>query len=170
MDSVFKTLFGTLHMSGGHIRFNGSFVKRLPMPNYFPLSLSYLGKINQFLSQLIYEQNNLLFNSQEIAKYHNFFLNLSDTLVSFLYLQKILDKTKFKNLLKLLNQPPKPPEIFQLEFKYLTPRFNLPKFKIYSEQELQLNLISIENSYKSLNDNKILFKEINELTNQDFHL
>jgi len=142
----------------------------LPMPENFPESLSHLGKINQFLSQLIYEQSNLLFNSQKIAKYHNFFINLSDTLVSFLYLHKILDKTKFKNLLKLLTQPPEPPEDFQLEVKYLTPRFNLPKFKIYSEQELRLNLLSIENSYKFLNDNKILINEINELTNQDFHL
>jgi len=42
---------------------------------------------------------------------------------------------------KIVNQPQ---ETFQdLEFKYLTPRFNLPKFKIYSEQELQLNLLSI---------------------------
>jgi len=57
-----------------------------------------------------------------------------------------------------------------IEFKYLTPRFNLPKFKIYAEQELQLNLLSIENSYKSLNDNKILINEINELSKQDLHV
>ena len=39
MDSVFKTLFGTLHMSSGYLRFNGSFIKRLPMPNFFPRSI-----------------------------------------------------------------------------------------------------------------------------------
>jgi len=168
MDSVFKTLFGTLHMAGEYLRFNGSFVKRLPMPDNFPESLSYLGKINQFLSQLRYEQNNQLISTQKIAKYHNFFLHLSDSLVSLLYFKKVLSKTKNKNLLEILTQPQ---ETFpDIEFKYLTPRFSLPKFKIYSEQELQLNLLSIENSYKSLNDNKILFKEINELTNQDFHL
>jgi len=165
LDSVFKSLFGTLHMSGGHIRFNGSFIKRLPMPNYFPLSLSYLGKINQFLSQILNEQNNLLFNSQEIAKYHNFFLNLSDSLVSLLYFKKVLSKTKNKNLLEIFTRPP---ETFQdIEFKYISPRFNLPKFKIYSKQELQLNLNSIKKLYKSLNNNITLINEINELSKQD---
>ena len=168
MDSVFKTLFGTLHMSGGHIRFNGSFIKRLPMPENFPESLSYLGKINQFLSQILNEQSNLLLNSQEISKYYNFFTNISDSLVSLLYLKELLDKPKLTNLLKL---PTQPLEFFpNIEFKYLSPRFNLPKFKIYSEQELQLNLLSIINSYESLNDNKSLINEINEQSKQDLLL
>ena len=88
-------------MSGGHIRFNGSFIKRLPMPENFPESLSYLGKINQFLSQILNEQSNLLLNSQEISKYYNFFTNISDSLVSLLYLKELLDKPKLTNLLKL---------------------------------------------------------------------
>lgn len=152
-------------MSGQYLRFNGSFIKRLPMPENYPKSLSYLGKINQFLSQILNEQNNLLFNSQEIAKYHNFFLNLSDSLVSLLYFKKVLSKTKNKNLLEIFTRPP---ETFpDIEFKYISPRFNLPKFKIYSNQELQLNLNSIKKLYKSLNNNITLINEINELSKQD---
>ncbi|MCK4381880.1 MAG: Eco57I restriction-modification methylase domain-containing protein, partial [Candidatus Lokiarchaeota archaeon] len=49
INLVFKALYGTLHMSGGYLRYNGSFIKKLPMPESFPTSLSYLGKIIQFL-------------------------------------------------------------------------------------------------------------------------
>ena len=167
MDSVFKTLFGTLHMASGYLRFNGSFIKRLPMPEKFPEALSYLGKINQFLCQILYEQDNLLFNFQEITKYHNFFLNLSNSLVSLLYLKDHLDKPQFTNLMKLLTRPQK---IFpDIEFKFISPRFNLPKFKIYSKKELQLNLQLIKKSYKSLNNDKTLINEINKLTKQKIY-
>jgi len=67
-----------------------------------------------------------------------------------------------------LSKTTQTPETFQdLEFKYLTPRFNLPKFKIYSKQELQLNLNSIKKLYKALNNNIALINEINELSKQD---
>ena len=152
-------------MSGKYLRFNGSFIKRLPIPDILPKSLSHLGKINQFLSQILNEQNILFVNSHEIAKYHNFFLNLSDSLVCLLYFKKNLWKTN-QNLLELLTQESLP----EIEFKFLTPRFNLPKFRIYSKEELQLNLRSIKNSYKSLIDSKTLINEMNQLNSQDFHL
>ncbi|MFX1339205.1 MAG: Eco57I restriction-modification methylase domain-containing protein [Promethearchaeota archaeon] len=165
IDSIFKTLFGTLHMSGKYLRFNGSFIKRLPMPDNLPKSLSYLGKINQFLSQILNEQNNLFINSSEIATYHQFFLNLSDSLVYFLYFKKKFGKT-YENLLELLTQNNFP----DLEVKFLNPQSFLPKFKRYSKEELHLNLLSIKNSYESLIDNKTLINEMNGLDNQDFHL
>ena len=162
MDKVFKTLFGTLHMSGAYLRFNGSFIKRLPMPKTFPKSLSYLGIINQFLSQILNERSNFIVNTKEIVKYHHFFLNLSDSLVLLLYLRDLLEKPILTNILKLQTQPQK--SFPDIEFKYLSPRFKLPKFRIYSKKELQLNLNSIKKSYKSLNDNMALIDEINELT------
>lgn len=168
MNSVFKTLFGTLHMSGAYLRFNGSFIKRLPMPGYYPESLSYLGKINQFLSQILYDQNNTSFKHQEVEHYLNFFSNLSDSLVSLLYLKELLDKPKLTNLLKFLTQPQ---EILpDIECKYSLSRFDLPQFKIYSKEELKLNLLSIENSYKSLNNKIMLINEIYELSEQDLFL
>ena len=168
MNSVFKTLFGTLHMSGAYLRFNGSFIKRLPMPGYYPESLSYLGKINQFLSQILYDQNNTSFKHQEVEHYLNFFSNLSDSLVSLLYLKELLDKPKLTNLLKFLTQPQ---EILpDIECKYSLSRFDLPQFKIYSKEELKLNLLSIENSYKSLNNKIMLNNEIYELSEQDLFL
>ena len=167
MDSVFKTLFGTLHMAGNYLRFNGSFIKRLPMPDYYPKSLSYLGKINQFLSQLIYDKKNEYLDRQEVANYLKFFIKLSNSLVSLLYLNNLFDNYKFTNLMELLTRRL---EIFpDIECKYLSPRFDLPKFKIYSKKELQLNLQLIKKSYKSLNNDEMLINEINKLTKQKIH-
>ena len=131
------------------------------MPRYFPESLSYIGKINQFLSQIVYEQNNKLFRHQDVSNYLNFFTNLSDSLVSLFYLQKILDKTKYKNLLKFLTHPE---EILpNIECKYLFSRFDLPKFKIYSNNELKLNLHSIKNLFELLNKDLKLISEMSEI-------
>ena len=32
INTAFNALYGTLHMSGGYLRYNGSFIKNLPMP------------------------------------------------------------------------------------------------------------------------------------------
>ncbi|TFF97141.1 MAG: hypothetical protein EU540_09155 [Promethearchaeota archaeon] len=96
MDIVFKTLFGTLHMSGGFLRFNGSFIKRLPIPNKLPSSLSNLGKILSILSQLKYEiqeKPNLNFikslNLSDFDQQINFFLELTNSLVNTLYFDQL---------------------------------------------------------------------------------
>ncbi|MFX1494657.1 MAG: Eco57I restriction-modification methylase domain-containing protein, partial [Promethearchaeota archaeon] len=47
INLAFKSLFSSLHMAGGYLRINGSFIKRLPLPNIFPTSISRLGKIIQ---------------------------------------------------------------------------------------------------------------------------
>ncbi len=168
MDSIFKALFWSLHMSGGYLRFNGSFIKRLPIPESFPISLSYLGKINQVLSQILMEQNMLFFSSQEIEMCHTFFLNLSNSLVRLVYVKELFDNTKISNLLKLLTHPQ---EILpNIEFKFLFPKFSLPKFKLYSKKELELNLRSIMNSYKFLSKNQQLVFEIDEIANRVFKL
>jgi hypothetical protein len=129
--------------------------------------LKSLNVLKERICQILYEQSDLLLNFQEITKYHNFFLNLSNSLVSLLYLKDHLDKPQLPNLLKLLTRRL---EIFpDIECKYLSPRFDLPKFKIYSKKELQLNLQLIKKSYKSLNNDKTLINEINKLTKQKIY-
>jgi hypothetical protein len=137
------------------------------MPDILPESLSSLGKINQFLSQLIIEQSNFLTNSQEIVNYYNFFINLCDTLVTLLYLKEHFNKSKMTTLFELLTQSEK--DFPNIGFKYSIPRFDLPKFKTYSSRELKLNLLSIENFYESLSNNLMLINEMNEFNKQDFY-
>ena len=147
MNLVFKTLFGTLHMSGGYMRFNGSFIKRLPMPKEFPNSLNYLGRINQFLSQLIYDYNSGLIkdkeiNITEIGKYSNFFKELTNLLVEVLFLKDFDDNdnqnhTSLKQILYKKNLFP------EIQVKYNNTNFSLPKFEIYQKKERTDNINKI---------------------------
>jgi len=168
MDSVFKTLFGTLHMSSGYLRFNGSFIKRLPMPSYFPLSISYLGKIMQFLSQLYYE---LLINSnpelledivlKNIERFLEFFRDLGNSLVEFLFMKNFIKKPNqdFLLLKKLTDSDYIFPDI---DSKYIFTRFNLIRIQ---KLELQSTLHAIENTYLKLKNSSKLFNEIERIKN-----
>jgi len=158
INTVFNALYGTLHMSGGYLRYNGSFMKTLPMPESFPTSLSYIGKIIQFLSQLRYE---LLQESidevklLEIEKLIDFYQNLTNSLVAQLYLQF----EPYDELNKLLNSPNSVPNIKIKNFKC---RFDLPKYLTYSKEELKETLNQINNSFNFLYGNSKLVDQINK--------
>ncbi len=176
MDLVFKTLFGSLHMASGYLRFNGSFVKRLPIPKKLPRSLSQIGKLLQILSHLQYDLNTVRqgsFNSLDlsffkekdwidIGLYLNFFKKLNDSLVKLLYLENYYLKShkNFKQLRDLLYS-----KRFHLEtpFKFILPRFHIPKYKTFNLKELESILVKIKNFYNTLIKNKILMDEINEI-------
>lgn len=143
VNQIFKSLYGTLHMSGGYLRINGSFIKRLPVPNYLPVSLSYLSKILQFLSQLRYEllqkpilpsPNKIKFN--EIETYIKFYEEFSNTLVNHIYFgtQNENGSIDAKDL----------PNI---EFKFIKSYYKFPRFESYSNEELVLNLNKISLFY-----------------------
>jgi len=158
INTVFNALYGSLHMSGGYLRYNGSFIKNLPMPERFPTSLSYLGKINQFLSQLKFEllqepidEIQLL----EIEKLLAFYQSLTNSLVAQLYLQY----EPYNELNNLLNSPNLVPNI---EIKNFRLRFDLPNYLTYLKEELKENLNQISNSFKFLYDNSKLVDQINE--------
>ena len=158
INTVFNALYGTLHMSGGYLRYNGSFIKNLPMPDRFPTSLSYLGKILQFLSQLRFE---LLqepideIDLFEIEQLLDFYQNLTNSLVTQLYLQF----ESYDELNKLLNSPNSIPNIKINNFKC---RFDLPKYNTYLKEELKENLNQVNNSFNFLNDNSKLVHQINK--------
>ena len=97
LDVVFKTLFSSLHMAGGYLRFNGSFIKRLPILKEFPQIFSLIGKLLQFLSQLSYDINSGLREeyrdlSEQIKKWTDFFSNLANSLVQLLFFKDYLNK------------------------------------------------------------------------------
>jgi len=158
INSVFKALYGTLHMSGGYLRFNGSFIKKLPMPEVFPISLSYIGKIIQFLSQLRFEllqEPNDEIQLLEIEKLLDFYQNLTNSLVAQLYLQF----EPYDELSKLLNSHNSVPNIKIKNFKR---RFALPKYLTYLKGEIKENLNQINNSFNFLYGNSKLVDQINK--------
>jgi len=158
INLVFKALYGTLHMSGGYLRFNGSFIKKLPMPEIFPTSLSYLGKIIQFLSQLRFEilqEPNDEIELLKIEKLLNFYQSLTNSLVAQLYLQF----EPYDELNKLLNSPNSVPNVQIKNFKC---RFDLPNYLTYLKGELKENLNQINNSFNLLCGNSKLVKQINK--------
>lgn len=181
LDSVFKTLFSTLHMGGGYLRFNSSFIKRLPLPRKFPVFLSQLGKILQLFSQLKYDleinkpkiaKNPELerFNSQyynEINGYLKFFNRLSDSLVNLLfldefYLESNLDYNILRDLFDLKIEPQKVP------YKFLIPRFDINNNKIYSLNELESILTEINKLYNRLHNNTDLLNQLDEVSKYIF--
>ena len=160
IDTVFKLMYGTLHMSGGYLRVNGSFIKRLPLPDQIPHSISYLGKILQFLYQLNYEftsKNRLnIFKGisiQTIKKNIEFYEDLTNSLINQLYLKR----DGFKTLDRILNSPNKFPEII---IKYFIPRFNLSKFETYDKEELDNYYYKINQTFEILSKETNLMKQI----------
>ena len=157
MNKIFNGLYGTLHMAGGYLRYNGSFIKRLPMPPSMPISLAHIGRIMQFLSQLKYEQKNsknlqnLIAN--KISDLIEFFGRLSNEMVDYLY----LELSNRKEIANLLNSN----EIFpKVNFKYFLPRFNLSRYQCYNLDELENIINEIYDFYYKFSHNKDLLEEI----------
>ena len=181
MDFIFKTLFSSLHLAGGYLRFNGSFIKRLPIPKMLPPTLSEIGKILQFLSQLLYDLNSArqgsftnpiisFFNEKkekEIILYLNFFKKLNNSLVDLLYLEKYYLKSNkhYNHLRELLNSTK---VIIETQNKYILPRFHLQNYKTFKMDELEPVLAEIKDLYKTLIIDEILINEINDIINNNY--
>ncbi|MFX0038093.1 MAG: class I SAM-dependent DNA methyltransferase [Promethearchaeota archaeon] len=176
MNSIFKTLFSTLHMAGGYLRFNGSFIKRLPLPRKFPIFLSQLGKILQLLSQLKYDLDSYESESikktelekfkckyyNEITIFLNFFNKLSNSIVKLLfldefYLKSNLNYNKLRDLLDLKI------ETLKIPFKFVIPIFEVKNYKIFTLNELDSILSEINRFYNRLFNNKDLLIQLDNI-------
>ncbi len=182
MDSVFKTLFSTLHMSGGYLRFNGSFVKRLPMPIKFPMFLSQLGKILQILSQLKYDNDSnkpVIVKDPELerdlSKYYNkintylrFFNRLSNSLVKLLYLDDFYLKSNINyNILRdMLDSKI---ESQKIPYKFIISIFDVTNYENYSLNELNSILTKINQLYTQLHDNIDLTNQLDHIIKNSFY-
>ncbi len=181
MDLTFRSLFGTLHMSGGYLRYNGSFIKRLPMPNKFPAFLSQLGKMLQLISQLKYDFDSYrpeIVNNPELDRikkkyykglnsYFNFFNRLSNSLVKLLYfddfyLKSNLDYNILREMLDLKIEPQKVP------YKFLIPRFNINNYELYQLNELDDILAEINKLYNQLYNNMDILNQIDDIIKNNF--
>ena len=142
------------------------------MPNHFPVSLAYLGKIIQFLSQLKYDMRKKpilkVFENisiEHIEKYLRFFLSLSNSLVILLYFEKDYSVNSYKLLHKILILKTSFPNI---EFEFILKYFNIPKFK--TNKDLKSILLNIENLFLKFSNEKNLILEMEEIQQKKFLL
>ena len=160
INLVFKTLFSSLHMAGGYLRINGSFIKRLPLPEKFPTSISRLGKILQFLFQFKSDFLEIDYfdppRGVEISlleKMLCFYKKFSNSIINGIYLKE-KDSEELENIINFVNYLPK------IQLKYFVREYNLPKYDIYRKQETESIFNSILNSYNDLSTNKKILEQI----------
>lgn len=179
MDTIFKILFSSLHMAGGYLRFNGSFIKRLPVPQKFPLTLSFLGKIFSILSQLQYDfhsSNKLKTPALKpiLHKYQGKITNflkttkvITNSLVNLLYFDKLyLESNKdFHEVREFLNSDIRDRS---LQLKYLLPRFKIEKYITFSAEELDLNFYKIRDFLDGMLETDGLFNQMKEILNFNY--
>ncbi len=158
MNLVFSTLFSTLHMSGGYMRFNGIFIKRLPMINNLNKPLARLGMILQFLNQFKYEiqtmgNSELLkyFKNENVEKQLIFYENLSNSLVYQLFLPKESNHL-FNKIMKSEDCIP------SIKFKFFDNFYTNLEDNTYTNEEITKNLREINKSYLELNKSLKLIK------------
>ena len=181
MDKIFKILFSSLHLAGGYLRFNGSFIKRLPIPDSFPFSISIIGKILQILTQLKFdldcENLNLKleeFNlkkkyKQEIVNLISFFSNLNNALVKLMYLDEYFLKSNIDY--SVVREFLFSKFTIKISFKYLLPRFNVLKYESFQLNELESVLVAIKKFYNLIISDKVLVNQFNDILFKDcFHL
>ena len=150
LNTIFKTLFGTLHMSGGYMRINGSFIKSLPIPLDIPEYLGRISKILHFLTQLkIDSYYNKSFNPffkvdlERINQKLSFYQDLSNLIVNHLY--ELIDDNLNYDILRISEN-----SLPDLSFKYFYPYYNHPQYKLYSTEETIYNYRKIEKNYTFL--------------------
>lgn len=151
VNTLFKSLYGTLHMSGGYLRINGSFIKKIPIPEFLPESLSRISKIIHFLTQLNHEiLSNGGFNSIDFINIK--FLKkcladldlLSDSIVNRLY--NISQRGSNIEKISIISE-----NIPEFEFKFIHPYYTHEQFITYSRDELNTNYEKIMNWYSKKN-------------------
>ncbi|MFX0026628.1 MAG: Eco57I restriction-modification methylase domain-containing protein [Candidatus Hermodarchaeota archaeon] len=160
INLAFKTLFSSLHMAGGYLRINGSFIKRLPLPDIFPTSISRLGKILlflfQFKSDFIEIEQFESSGGVEISfleKMIRFYKKFSNSLINGIYLKEAGSK-ELENMINYINYLPK------IQIKYFVQGYDLPKYEIYRKQEIESIFNSILNTYFNLSTNNKILEQI----------
>ncbi|MEJ2295630.1 MAG: TaqI-like C-terminal specificity domain-containing protein, partial [Candidatus Lokiarchaeota archaeon] len=158
INTLYKSLFGTLHMSSGYLRFNGSFIKKLPVPKKIPLIISTLGRILHFLYQLrleLIKQSKLLklieINPDKFTLLLDFYENLTNNYVENLYLNSQIKNNLFEKNLSVKNFP-------EFKFKLIGSKHYNSNFDYYSEDEINLILGNI---YKFYNENHKIISAFN---------
>lgn len=167
IDNLFKNLYNSLHMSGGYLRFNASFIRTIPIPDTLPSSSANIGKILQFLYQYQYDTLNSQnfhdgLTTSQFKTFPIFFRSISEALIRMLYLSKLDNdfEKKYSKVYDLLYSKNMIPKI---EFFFPKPYFSLPEFAIITKSKV-LSFFSIMNSlYNILTNDKELMEQIEKI-------
>jgi len=165
VDYIFKSLFSSLHMASGYLRFNGSFLKRIPLPSNIPQVFSKLGKLLHFLHQLKYEiiqdQQCNCIQEESLKSIVEFFTKLIDCLVYYLYFSEIIQKNNIycKEILKIMKNKNIFPDIIEI-FPYRKIKSNnfrqLVPFKFENILDQIVNLYNFYSNSNKLNNEMTL--------------
>lgn len=165
VDYIFKSLFSSLHMASGYLRFNGSFLKRIPLPSNIPQIFSKLGKLLHFLHQLKYEitqdQQCNCIQEESLNNIVKFFKKLIDCLVYYLYFSEIIQKDNIycNEILKIMKNGNIFPDIMEI-FPYRKIKSNnfrqLITFKSKNILDQIVNLYNFYSNSNKLNNEMTL--------------
>jgi len=167
IDNLFKNLYNSLHMSGGYLRFNASFIKKLPIPDILPSSLANLGKILQFLYQYQYDSlNSQNFHEgltiSQLKTFPIFFRSISEALIRMLYLSKLDNgfEKKYSEVNDLLYSKNMIPKI---EFFFPKPYFSLSEFTITTKSKVLSSFSNMNSLYNILRNDKERMEQIEKI-------
>jgi len=157
VDYIFKSLFSSLHMASGYLRFNGSFLKRIPLPSNIPQIFSKLGKLLHFLHQLKYEitqdQQCNCIQEESLNNIVKFFKKLIDCMVYYLYFSEIIQKDNIycNEILKIMKNGNIFPDIMEI-FPYRKIKSNNFKQLItFKSKNILDQIVNLYNFYSNSN-------------------
>lgn len=140
VNYLFTSLFGSLHMASGYLRYNGSFLRRIPIPEKIPKILSVVGRILHFL-----HQNKNIQKKDNFETLIEFFERFANAIINVLYFTDILayNKIYFENLSNILDN----------------------ETHNFTEGDVSINLAQIKSFNEALTSSKGLREEIDSINN-----
>jgi hypothetical protein len=102
LDFYFRSLYGTTHMAGGYLRFNGSYLKELPIH----IPSDHEKAVIETLSRMIYDlrkQKSSQFFTQEIKNITNKLMDILNVCIYEIYLKKELKTTFCQKIYQIIH-------------------------------------------------------------------
>ncbi|MGC9779423.1 MAG: hypothetical protein HZR80_09300 [Candidatus Heimdallarchaeota archaeon] len=139
LQRYFTAFYGSTHLAGGYLRFNGSYLKQLPI--ILPKKMKLWDNLANYLIILQYLLNNEENQTKEISKYFVLFSNVANQLVNKLY--SGLEKTD--KIFSLLDE-----QIIDLQLEDYRIIIENRNIRLFDKKSLIKYLQIIEKSYNNL--------------------
>ncbi len=165
LDFYYSSLFGSIHLAGDYLRYNGSYLKELPVilpkDNQKLNCLSKLMDYQSFLLQVNeLEEDQDLESINKISQYFKFFNMLANCLVYEIYFDEELKSNLFEFVNELILEIP-----FDKWFG------NIQQTNVISDKEVSLLQkeiwMKLNNAYSILRTSEIK-KELNRISNHQY--
>ncbi len=139
LQRYFAAFYGSTHLAGGYLRFNGSYLKQLPI--ILPKKMKLWDNLANYLIILQYLLINEESKTKEIREYFVLFSNVAEQLVNKLY--SGLEKTD--NIFNLLDE-----QIIDLQLEDYRLIIEHRNIRLFDKKSLTKYLQIIEKSYNNL--------------------